>query len=80
MSVSEAALISFGCDDIRTEAETPCQVRRRRAIVTRRVVPLAGIGPVPFCQQQPQMQSRAVGRDLRQWYVSSQMWIFCGDP
>ena len=46
--VSEAAIISFGCDDIRTEAETRSQFRRRRAVVTRRLFPLAGSAPVPL--------------------------------
>ena len=41
-------MISSGCDDIPTEAETRSQVRRRRALVTRRSVPMAGIAPVPF--------------------------------
>ena len=46
--VSEAAMTSSGCDDIPTEAETGSQVRGRRAVVTRRLVPLVGIAPVPF--------------------------------
>ena len=48
IGVSEAAMISSGCDDIPVEAETRSQVRRRRAVSTRRLVPLAGIAPVPF--------------------------------
>ena len=48
IGVSEAAMIFSGCDDIPTAAETRSQVRRRRAVVTRRLVPLAGIAPVPF--------------------------------
>ena len=48
IGVSKAAMISSGCDDNPTEAETRSQVRRRRAVVTRRLVPLAGIAPVPF--------------------------------
>ena len=35
-------MISSDCDDIPTEAETRNQCRRRRAVVTRRLVPLAG--------------------------------------
>ena len=45
---SEAAMIYSGCDDIPTEAETRSQCRRRRAVVTQRLVPLAGSAPVPF--------------------------------
>ena len=48
VGISEAAMISSGFDDIPTEAETRIQVRRRRAGVTRRLVTLAGIAPVPF--------------------------------
>ena len=47
IGVSEAAMTSSGCDDIPTEAETRSQFRRRRAVVIRRLVPLAGIAPVP---------------------------------
>ena len=48
IGISEAAMTSSDCDDIPTEAETRSQVRRRRAHGTRRLVPLAGIAPVPF--------------------------------
>ena len=48
IGLSEAAMISPDCDDIPIEAETRSQVRRRRAVVTRRLVPLAGIAPVLF--------------------------------
>ena len=41
-------MISSGCDDIMTEAETRSQRRRWLAVVTRRWLPLAGIAPVPF--------------------------------
>ena len=41
-------MISSDCDDIPTEAETRSQCRRRRAVVTRRLVPLAGGDSVPF--------------------------------
>ena len=46
LGLSEAAMISSGCDDIPTEAETGSQFRRQRAVVTRCLVPLAGIPPV----------------------------------
>ena len=46
MGVSQATMISSGCVDIPTEAETRSQTRRRHAVVTRRLVPLAGIAPV----------------------------------
>ena len=39
-------MISPGCDDIPTEAERPSQFRRRRAVVTHRLVTLAGSAPV----------------------------------
>ena len=35
-------MISSDCHDIPTEAETRSQCRHRRAVVTRRLVPLAG--------------------------------------
>ena len=41
-------MISSDCDDIPTEAETRRQCRRRRAVVTRRLVPLAGGASEPF--------------------------------
>ena len=41
-------MISSDCDDIPTEAETRSQCRRGRAVVTRRLVPLAGGASVPF--------------------------------
>ena len=40
-------MILSDCDDIPTEAETRSQVRRR-AVVTRRLVPLACFAPVLF--------------------------------
>ena len=41
-------MVSSDCDDIPTEAETRNQCRRGRAVVTRRLVPLAGGASVPF--------------------------------
>ena len=41
-------MISSDCDDIPTEAETRNQCRGRRAVVTRRLVLLAGGASVPF--------------------------------
>ena len=41
-------MISSDCDDVPTEAETRSQCRRRRAVVTRRLVPLAGVSSVPL--------------------------------
>ena len=41
-------MISSDCDDIPTEAETRNPSRRGRAVVTRRLVPLAGGSSVPF--------------------------------
>ena len=41
-------MISSDCDDIPTEAETRSQCRRRRAVVTRRLVSLAAGASVPF--------------------------------
>ena len=48
IGVSEGAMISSDCDDIPTEAETRSQCRRGRAVVTRRLVPLAGGSSVPL--------------------------------
>ena len=36
------------CDDVPTEVETRSRSGRRRAVVTRRFVPLAGSGSMPF--------------------------------
>ena len=47
LGISEAAMLSSDCDDILTETDTRSQVRRR-AVVSRRLVPLAGIATVPF--------------------------------
>ena len=41
-------MISSDYDDIPTEADTRSQCRRGRAVVTRRLVPLAGGASVPF--------------------------------
>ena len=41
-------MISSDCDEVPTEAETRSQCRRRRAVVTRCLVPLAGGASVPF--------------------------------
>ena len=41
-------MISSECDDIPTEAETRSQRKRGRAVVTRRLEPLAGGSSVPF--------------------------------
>ena len=41
-------MISSDCDDIPTEAEKRSQCRRGRAVVTRRLVPLAGGASLPF--------------------------------
>ena len=48
IGVSEGAMVSSDCDDVPTEVETRSQCRRRRAIVTRRLVPLAGGSSVPL--------------------------------
>ena len=48
IGVSEGAMMSSDCDDVPTEVETRSQCRRRRAVVTRRLVPLAGGASVPF--------------------------------
>ena len=48
IGIGEGAMVSSDCDDVPTEAETRSQCRRRRAVVTRRLVPLAGGSPVPF--------------------------------
>ena len=44
--VSEAAMISSRGDDIPNEGETQSQSRRRRAVGTRRLFPLAASAPV----------------------------------
>ena len=41
-------MISSDCDDVPTEGETRSLCRRRRAVVTRCLVPLAGGYSVPF--------------------------------
>ena len=70
IGVSEAVMISSGCDDIPTEAETRSQFRRWRAVVTRRLVPLAGIARVPF--------AGGILESSRELYF---IWgCFCGVP
>ena len=44
-------MFSSGCDDIPIEAETRSQVRRRLAVVIRRLVLLARIAPVLFARK-----------------------------
>ena len=77
IGVSEAATFSFGCDDIPTEVETRNQSRRRRTVVRGRLL-LSLVVVVLQCllQCQRRMFSRAVGRGIRQWYVSLQLGIF----
>ena len=59
IGISYAAMISSGCDDIPTEAETWSQFRRRRAVVTQRSVPFAGSLSVPLAST-----TRKRSRDL----------------
>ena len=67
-------MISSGCDDIPSEAETRSQVRRRRAVVTRSLVPPAGIAPVPSASS-----SHKRSRDLLQEAFDNGMYhIRCG--
>ena len=47
IGASEAALIFLLGADISTAAETQIQTRRQRAVVTQRLVPLAGSAPIP---------------------------------
>ena len=48
IGVSDGALGLSDCDDVPTEVETRSQCGRRRAVVTRRFVPLAGGASMPF--------------------------------
>ena len=48
IGVSDGALGLSDCDDVPTEVETRSQYGRRRAVVTRRLVPLAGGASTPF--------------------------------
>ena len=48
IGVSDGALRLSDCDDVPTEVETRSQCGRRRAIVTRRLVPLADGASMPF--------------------------------
>ena len=48
IGVSDGALGLSDCDDVPTEVETRSRSGRRRAVVTRRFVPLAGSGSMPF--------------------------------
>ena len=58
IGVSEAAMFCSGCDDIPIEAETRSQFRSRRAVVTRRLFPLAGGAPVPLASASRQRSWR----------------------
>ena len=78
IGVSEAAMISSGCDDITTETETRSQFRRRPAVVTRRLFPLAGSAPVPLASN-----SRERNRELLEEVFDNGMYdfrwgYFCG--
>ena len=48
ISVSEAAMMSSVCHDVPTENETRSKSRSRSAVVSRRLVPLAGSALVPL--------------------------------
>ena len=48
IGVSEVALGLSDCDDVPTEVETRSHRGHRRAVVTRRLVPLAGGASMPF--------------------------------
>ena len=74
ISISEAAMSLSDCDDIPTEAETRSQVRRRRAVVTRRLVPLACFAPVLFASS-----SQERSRELSEEAFDNGMYIIrCG--
>ena len=74
IGVIEAAMISSGCDEIPTEAETRSQVRRRRAVVTRRLVPLTGIARVPFASSSQQRYREL----LEEAFINCMYHIGCG--
>ena len=61
IDIREAAMISSGCDDIRTEAETRIQFRRWRAVVTRPLVPLARSAPKLFASNSYQRSRELLG-------------------
>ena len=71
ISFSEAAEISSGCDDIQIEGETRSQFERRRAFVTRHLVPLAGSVSVPFAST-----SRERSRELLEGASDNAMYHF----
>ena len=48
IGVSDGAMGVSDCDDVPTEVETRSRSGRRRAVVTRRFVPLAGGASMPF--------------------------------
>ena len=80
IDIGEVATILLDCDDIPTEAETRSQLRRRRAVVTRRLVTWAGIARVPFAssshERSPELLEAAFvnGRYQFRWEYS------CGVP
>ena len=70
IGVSEAPMISSGCDDIPTEAETRSQLRRRLAVV-RLLVLLADNVPVPLASA-----SRERSRELLEEAFDNGMYHF----
>ena len=76
IDATEAAVISGG-DEISTAHETRSQTERQSAVVARRLVRLAGSYRVPVTTGSLRPQSRALGRSIRQWYVSYQMEFTC---
>ena len=68
LGVSEAAAKFAGSADIPTEVETRSQCRCRRAVLKRRLIPLAGSAPVPFVstsrQRSQKMLENAFDRSM----------------
>ena len=79
IGAGEAPIISSGCDDIPTEAETRSQFRHRLAVVTL-LVPLASNAPVTLASA-----SRERSRELLEEAFDNGMYhfrweYFCGVP
>ena len=78
--VIEAAKISSGGDDIRTEVETRSRSRRRRAVVTRRSSPLAGIAPELFVSARRERSRELLEEAFDKGMHHFSCGFFCGVP
>ena len=80
IGVIEDAMIYFDCDDIPTEAEARSQFRRRRSVVTRRLVPLSGRAPVPHASTSRERSRELLEETFDNLMLYFKRGHFCGIP